>query len=222
MGISTEDAKDTEGVKDQPPSVRSRARQAVKTQVAEIGLELFLTDGFERTTTDQIAKAAGMSRATFFRYFPTKEDVVLTLVEDLAEQTREALIRRPADEPVWTALRHALEPPVREQAKDLGAALQTARVIVESPSIRARLQERNRRRRELLLPEVARRITPAVASRPDPAASALIASALSCLDAAIEAWVREEGRLPLPTLLDEAMNAVHPLTTPAGPTGPSA
>ncbi|MEV8545205.1 hypothetical protein [Streptomyces sp. NPDC051572] len=34
-------------------------------------------------------------------------------------------------------------------------------------------------------------------------------------------WVREEGRLPLPTLLDEAMNAVHPLTTPAGRAEPS-
>jgi AcrR family transcriptional regulator len=209
MGISAED---------EPPSVRSRARQAVKAQVAEIALQLFLTHGFERTTTDQIAKAAGMSRATFFRYFPTKEDVVLTLVEDLAEQTRDALTRRPRDEPVWTALRHALEPPVRDQAKDLDAALQTARVIVESPSIRARLHERNRRWRELLLPEVTRRITSATTSRPDPAASALIASALSCLDAAIEAWVREGGSLPLPGLLDEAMTAVHPLTTPVGRT----
>ncbi|MEV6538521.1 hypothetical protein [Streptomyces sp. NPDC051665] len=75
---------------------------------------------------------------------------------------------------------------------------------------------------QLLLPEVARRIAPAAASRSDPAASALIASALSCLDAAIEAWVREEGRLPLPALLDDAMNAVHPLTTHAGPAKPSA
>ncbi|MFD8811574.1 hypothetical protein ACFV23_08830 [Streptomyces sp. NPDC059627] len=108
-------------------------------------------------------------RATFFRYFPTKEDVALALVEDHAEQVRDALVRCPRDEPVWTALRHGLEPPVREQAKDLGAALQTARVIVESPSNRARLHERNGRWRELLLPEVARRTVPATASRPDPA-----------------------------------------------------
>ncbi|MGW7544239.1 acyl-CoA-like ligand-binding transcription factor [Streptomyces sp. NPDC054770] len=141
--------------------------------------------------------------------------MALALVEDHAEQVRDAPVRHPQDEPVWTALRHALEPPVREQAKDLGAALQTARVIVESPSIRARLHERNRRWRELLLPEVARRTVPATASRPDPAASALVASAVSCLDAAVEAWVQEGGSVPLPKLLDEAMTAVHPLTTPA-------
>ncbi|TKA11093.1 acyl-CoA-like ligand-binding transcription factor [Actinacidiphila oryziradicis] len=124
---------------------------------------------------------------------------------------------RPEDEPVWTALRHALEPPVREQAKDLGAALQTAQVVVQSPSTRARLHERNRRWRELLLPEVTRRITSATTGRPDPAASALIASALSCLDAAVEAWVQEDVRLPLPGLLDEAMTAVHPLTSAGDP-----
>ncbi|MFD4877375.1 hypothetical protein ACFWOB_28990 [Streptomyces sp. NPDC058420] len=69
---------------------------------------------------------------------------------------------------------------------------------MESPSIRARLQERNRRWCDLLLPEVTRRVTPATSSRPDPAASVLIASALSCLDAAIEAWVRQ-GRAASPS-----------------------
>ncbi|MFD8811573.1 hypothetical protein ACFV23_08825 [Streptomyces sp. NPDC059627] len=38
---------------------------------------------------------------------------------------------------------------------------------------------------------------------------------MSCLDAAVEAWVQECGSVPLPKLLDAAMAAVHPLTTPA-------
>ena len=192
-------------------SVRERARLAVKEQVAGIALELFLSQGFEQTTIDQIAKAAGMSRATFFRYFPTKEDVILVLTEDHARQTRDALERRPDDEAVWTALRHALEPATREQGKNVGAALQTARAIVQSPSLRSRYQERYWQWRELLYPEVVRRIAPADLSTADPGASALIASALSCLDAAIEAWVKANGTIPLPQLLDQAMGAVHPL-----------
>jgi AcrR family transcriptional regulator len=191
--------------------LRTRTRLAVKAQVAEIALELFLSHGFEQTTIDQIAKAAGMSRATFFRYFPTKEDVVLVMAEDYARHARDALERRPDDEPVWTALRHALEPAVREQGKDVAAALQTARAIVQSPSVRSRYQERYWQWRELLHPEVVRRIAPADLSKADPGASALIASALSCLDAAIETWVKCDGTVPLPQLLDEAMGAVRSL-----------
>ncbi|MEV0487861.1 TetR family transcriptional regulator [Streptomyces sp. NPDC050508] len=191
--------------------LRARTRLAVKTQVAEIALELFLSRGFEKTTIDQIAKAAGMSRATFFRYFPTKEDVLLVMVEDYAWHARDALAARPDGEPVWTALRHALEPAVRQEGKDPAAALQTARAIVQSPSVRSRYQERYLQLRELLHPEIVRRLTLPDPSQADPGASALIASALSCLDAAIETWVERGGTSALPDLLDQAMGAVHPL-----------
>jgi len=198
--------------------LRARARLAVKAQVAEIALELFLSQGFEQTTIDQIAKAAGMSRATFFRYFPTKEDVVLGMAEDYARHARDALEQRPDNEPVWTALRNALEPAVREQGKDVAAALQTARAVVQSPSVRSRYQERYWQWRDLLHPEVVRRIAPADLAKADPGASALIASALSCLDAAIESWVACDGAVPLPQLLDRAMDAVHTLEpAPATP-----
>lgn len=192
-------------------SLRTRTRLAVTAQVAEIALKLFLSQGFEQTTIDQIAKAAGMSRATFFRYFPTKEDVVLVMAEDYARQTRDVLEQRPDDEPVWTALRHALEPAAGDQGKDVAAALQTARAVIQSPSVRSRYQERYWQWREVLHPEVVRRIAPADPSKADPGASALIASALSCLDAAIEAWVKADGTVPLSQLLDQAMDAVHSL-----------
>ncbi|MDV9168931.1 TetR family transcriptional regulator [Streptomyces sp. W16] len=188
-------------------SLRERTRLAVKAQVAEIALEMFLSRGFEQTTIEQIAKAAGMSRATFFRYFATKEDVLLVMTEDYARHAQDALKQRPDDEPVWTALRHALEPAVRQQGKGSAAALQTARAIVQSPSVRSRYQERYLQLRELLRPEVIRR----TGTTGDPGASALIASALGCLDAAIETWVERDGTVPLHQLLDRAMDAVHPL-----------
>ncbi len=46
------------------------------SELAEIGLELFTARGFEETTVDDIAVAAGISRRTFFRYFPSKNDLV--------------------------------------------------------------------------------------------------------------------------------------------------
>jgi hypothetical protein len=144
------------------------------------------------------------------------------MAEDHARHARDALERRPDDEPVWTALRHALEPAVGEKGKDVAAALRTARAIVQSPSVRSRYHERYWQWRELLHPEVVRRIAPADLSKADPGASALIASALSCLDAAIETWVKCDGNAPLPQLLDQAMGTVHPLDPAPRPGADSA
>ena len=65
------------------PGLRERTRRAVHREIAEAGMALFLDQGFEETTVDQIAEAAGISRRSFFRYFATKEDVVLG---DMIEQ----------------------------------------------------------------------------------------------------------------------------------------
>jgi hypothetical protein len=64
---------------------------------------------------------------------------------------------------------------------------------------------------------VVRRIAPADLSKADPGASALIASALNCLDAAIETWVKCNGTISLPQLLDQAMGAVHSLDPAPAP-----
>ena len=83
----------------------------------------------------------------------------MVMAEDYARHARDALELRPDDEPVWTALRHALEPAVREQGKDVTAALQTARAVIhQSPSVRSRYQERYRQWRDLLHPEAVPRI----------------------------------------------------------------
>ncbi|SEC83829.1 hypothetical protein SAMN05216489_01762 [Streptomyces sp. 3213] len=80
----------------------------------------------QRLQPEGCITSRGMSRATFFCSFPTKEDVLLVITEDHARHAQDALERRPEDEPIRTALRHALEPADR-QGKDRGAALRTAR-----------------------------------------------------------------------------------------------
>ncbi|MFJ9245002.1 hypothetical protein [Streptomyces sp. NPDC101776] len=88
------------------------------------------------------AATAGGTRDPQSPCFATKEDVLLVMVEDHSWHTRDALAGRPDDEPVWTALRYAPEPAVRQEGKDTAAALQTARAIVRSPSVRSYYQER--------------------------------------------------------------------------------
>ncbi|GAB3985076.1 TetR family transcriptional regulator [Actinoallomurus acanthiterrae] len=69
--------------------------------------QLFAEKGFEATTVEEIADAVDVSSRTFFRYFASKEDVLLTFQEEQFCAVSTAFKARPADEPVITAIRHA-------------------------------------------------------------------------------------------------------------------
>lgn len=58
----------------------------MRAEIAAVAVRLFQEQGFEKTTVDQIAAEAGLSRTSFFRYFATKEDVVLGHLEELGRR----------------------------------------------------------------------------------------------------------------------------------------
>jgi AcrR family transcriptional regulator len=60
-----------------PQGLRERKRLKTSERIVEKGLKLFVKNGYEATTLDAIAEAAGISRRTFFYYFKSKEDVLL-------------------------------------------------------------------------------------------------------------------------------------------------
>ncbi len=66
-----------EGASEKPPGLRERKRRETSERIIEKGLKLFVRHGYEATTLDAIAEAAGISCRTFFYYFKSKEDVLL-------------------------------------------------------------------------------------------------------------------------------------------------
>jgi AcrR family transcriptional regulator len=169
-------------------------------------MRLFVEQGFDKTTVDQIAAEAGLSRTSFFRYFATKEDVVLGHLEELGQRVLDALVARPAGEPPWQALRHAFDLLV-EEAKLPEQGLSMRRMLRDAPSLKARLLGKQMGWLDLLVPEVARRLGVAGAA-PDVRPRALVAAALGCLNAAVDVWTDSGGSVSLPALLDQAMTAV--------------
>src|SRR5580704_17255668 len=74
--------------------LRERKKARTRASLREHALRLFREQGYQATTVEQIAAAAEVSASTFFRYFPTKEDLVLQ--DDMDTRMVEALERQPA------------------------------------------------------------------------------------------------------------------------------
>jgi AcrR family transcriptional regulator len=176
-------------------------------EVGAVATRLFLAQGFDKTTVDQIAAEAGLSRTSFFRYFATKDDVVLGHLEELGQQVLDALVARSPREHAWQSLRHAFDPVIAQATTLPDQGLSMARLLNDTPWLKARQLGRQLSWQDLLVPEVTRRIR--ITNQPyDPRPRALVAAALACLNAAVDVWTASNGAVHLPTLLDQAMSAL--------------
>lgn len=108
----------------------------LRTGVVAAALELFATQGFDQTSVEQIARAAGVSRSTFFRQFGGKEDVVFADHEVLLERLRTFLAEK-HDDP-WGAVCAASESVFSHFADDPELARRRYRIVREVPVLRER------------------------------------------------------------------------------------
>ena len=79
-----------------------------QAELEHVAFELFEANGFEQTTVEDIAMAAGIGRRTFFRYFPSKNDVPWGMFELELERMRTRLKACPGDVQLMDAIRLAL------------------------------------------------------------------------------------------------------------------
>ena len=188
-------------------SLWARSRQAAYAEITAIAMGLFLEQGFEQTTIDQIAAKAGISRRSFFRYFGTKEDIVLGDLAADGERMRDALESVPIEQGPWRALRSAFDI-VSALGPDPEIALRIGTMMYETPSLRARSIEKHLHWQSLLVPNIRLRLARTTHDS-GPAAEAIVASAIACLDVAGEIWTRGKGSQNLADLYDEAVASVR-------------
>jgi AcrR family transcriptional regulator len=134
-----------------PPKLGLRERKKIQTRQAirRAAYRLFQEQGYDATPVDQIAEAADVSPSTVFRYFPTKEDIVLT--DEYDPLMLEALRARPLDEPPLTSLRHALVGLIRQYAEDAHGELEVRLTLIRQvPALRGRLSEGMTQTRDML------------------------------------------------------------------------
>jgi AcrR family transcriptional regulator len=120
--------------------LRERKKLRTRQVIREAARRLIERRGYDNTTIEQIAVAAEVSPSTVFRYFPSKEHIVLT--GDYATSAIEFLRARPADEPPVVALREALTGMARVLYEDYSAEYRWRRELVRTvPAVRAQLHE---------------------------------------------------------------------------------
>ncbi|WP_169981999.1 TetR family transcriptional regulator [Microbispora sp. H10836] len=156
--------------------LRERKKQRTRDALIDAALDLFLSQGYEATTIDQIAAEVEVSPRTFFRYFASKEDVALSLTADEQEMFLAELVARPLSEPPFAALSQSMRAMLgilREiDGAEAGRIMKAQRLVHSTPSLLAgamRLIRENERR---LVAEVARRMGTA----PDDLQSQLVVS----------------------------------------------
>lgn len=141
------------------PAVGLRERNAAQTRelILATALPLFLDRGYEATTMEEIAEAAQIGTSTLYRYFPTKDALVLEPLS-LRGQMADELRRRPADEPLAQALGHAVRALLEAPRGDSARLGQVQAVLERTPALRMRLLEEFTAERSLLERAVAERL----------------------------------------------------------------
>ncbi|MCT9139144.1 TetR/AcrR family transcriptional regulator [Streptomyces violarus] len=194
-----------------PTPIREQTRSVVRALLTKTALELFATKGYDDTTLEEIAAAAGVSKRTLFNYFRNKEDLALNGLSEQGELIAARLAERPADEDPWTSLRAAFQ--VLEEI-DLTAErrLEMTTLLFGNESLRAGHAEKQARWQDLFAPLIEPRL-------PDCdhralQARAIAAAAITCLQAAAEEWLRLGGQADQFDLYDAAVQAIR---RPASP-----
>jgi mycofactocin system transcriptional regulator len=174
-------------------------------ELERVALDLFQARGFEATTVEDIAAAAGIGRRTFFRYYPSKNDVVWGDFDAGLAGLRARLAAVPVGAPTFAGLRthvlafNTVDPGERERHRERMA------LILRVPALQAHSTLRYAAWREVVATYVARRLgVPADDLLPQSVAHAALGACL----AAYEQWLR----LPdseLAALLDEALRLLE-------------
>jgi AcrR family transcriptional regulator len=187
-------------------SLRDRQRAQIRADIRRAAFRLFIERGYDSVTTEEIASAAGVSPRTFFRYVPTKEELLLAPVRHGGTAIVGLLEQRPAAEPPDVALINAIV--TRTRSFGVADTEEWRAALLVAPNLLGKLT--------VHLPADKERVTKLVAVRmgAEPGAdirpALLVQLAFAAADFAFQHWVRQSAKKPraLDDYVSEALEAV--------------
>ena len=186
----------------------------MREQITHAAMTLFLARGYDATTIDDIATEVGMSQRSVFRYFATKESIVIAKLEVGMQRLLDGLRTRPADEVPWEALCRVLTSETVDGQSGAGGTSDLAmlRMVFETPGLMSVYLLRLHQLQRDLADVVRQRALAAGPPPPDhdPAPAALVAAALGCLVAAQQQALDFPEPRPFGDLIALSLQAVGP------------
>jgi AcrR family transcriptional regulator len=181
---------------------RERKRRETLHRIAEQGLKLFLTRGYEATTLDAIAEAAGISRRTFFYYFKSKEEILLAWQDGGFNETLQtAVLEQSTRQSPLNAVKNALlELTTRFQA-DYKQTRVIERLMCANESLRIRHQAKYVEKEQAVFDALCQ-MWPQ--PKRQPALRIVAMLSIGALRLAIDNWNRDQGKRPIAIYLKEA------------------
>ncbi|GKQ40657.1 TetR/AcrR family transcriptional regulator [Streptomyces sp. A012304] len=187
-------------------TVWERSRQLASQEILDAAVRLFTTQGYEETTTTQIAREAGVSQRTLYRYFGTKEDLLCGDQDELGALLRRTVEEQPAEVSAWQALRAGFVT-LLSTHDSLERTRAVSTLIFRTPVLRAALMQKRLQWQTDLLPTMRARLLAAgregIAAEHE--ARTVIAVSFACVDSATATWIQTGDSQDLVALYDEAL-----------------
>ncbi|MEO3802102.1 helix-turn-helix domain-containing protein [Nonomuraea sp. B1E8] len=208
---------------DQHSTLRARRRAQTQRTIQAHAIRLFSERGYDATTMNDVAEAAGVSPMTVYRHFPTKEDLVL--VDQYGELIAERIVASSTGQPLVRRIGGALIDAAAvlsgdDVTADREFVLVRLQLMISTPALRARHLDNQYALQQAIIGALGDDATdPDAAFQAQAAASACLAA----LHTALVRWAADDGRTDLPRLIGKALAAVFgddivgPAPTPGSP-----
>jgi AcrR family transcriptional regulator len=180
----------------------ARTRQLI----ADKAFELFVERGFDQTTVEQIAAAAEVGPRTLYRYYPTKEALIVKFVEVNLFAAVDRLREQPDDVPLPEALYVLIDSVVTTTVDNADRVLAIYEMAGHAPAVQAQFSEVWSRWRKAVSSEVARRYK---GRSPELTARLAAAGTSTVIDVSIQAWAESGGTVNIRRLVNRTLELMR-------------
>jgi AcrR family transcriptional regulator len=179
-------------------------KERTRADIVRVATRLFARRGFDAVTVDEIAAAAEVSHRTFYRYFASKEELVLGPLQQGLDDVTRLFLARPRTEPVVASIRAMIIDLAADYEQDLDNDRLRAALVRATPSLQQRQNERQAAFENVIVPLIAERLgtDPIDDIRP-----AMIAGcAVAAIRVATTHWLLGGSSRPLLPIVEQALS----------------
>ncbi|MGW1339806.1 TetR/AcrR family transcriptional regulator [Kribbella sp. NPDC002412] len=188
--------------------LRELKRERTRRLIADKAFELFTDHGFGRTTVEQIAAAAEVGPSTLYRYFPTKETLVLEFVEDCLLGAV-AWLREQPEVDLPDGLQSVIERVLEQLDSNPDRVRAVFDLAAQTASVSAHLNETIWRFRNELTDELVRRLPGDDPQSVEFTAALSAGIAMNIIETVVRLWVDNPGTTEVRTLARQAMTLLR-------------